>query len=139
LKTAARQYFLANLFNKSLKLIIQQVFSEIISNYEEWKIIVHKIWDLFKNWKHYSLKEIKIWIINYKENLDINFLDDEFNFAELLKKLNEWFQIHWFSRLFSWDAETVIWEQCSEHALWFLKYNYVLTCFWLLNILKNFS
>ena len=91
LKTAARQYFLANLFNKSFNLVIQQVFSEIISSCEEWKISVHKIQDLFKNWKHYSLKEIKIWMINYKENLDIDFLDNEFDFVELFERLNEQF------------------------------------------------
>ena len=113
----ARQHFLTNLFNESLKLVIQQVFSEIMSDYEEWKISVCKIQDLFKNWKHCFLKETKIWMINYKENLDVDFLDNEFDFAELLERLNEQFQIHWLSKFFSWNAETVIWKQCSEHAL----------------------
>ena len=77
-------------------------------------------------------------MINYKENLDVNFLDNEFDFAELLEKLNEQFQIHWFSKFFSWSTEIMIWEQCSEHALWFLKCNYILT-YSQLFILKNFS
>jgi len=30
-------------------------------------------------------------MINYKENLDVDFLNNEFDFVELLKRLNEQF------------------------------------------------
>jgi hypothetical protein len=120
----ARQQFLCGLDNQAISGPVSRAFPNMPKSHSFYRIAIKKTQDLYKNWKHRTLRAARTWISNFVKReiqKDPNFEETSRSFKGLKTAVNRHFRVHHLASVFVFASEAVDTTNCTPQGALFLR------------------